>query len=92
MLNLILSILSIVFVFFIPGFLISLVFFPMKKIDLIERLALSFALSIAIIPLMVFYTNLIGIPITSLTVLLQTTAIILLTGIVLIFRKFKKSV
>ena len=76
-----------VYVLFLPGFLISYILFNKTKefevenkegIDWIERIALSFALSIAIVPLAVFYLNLIGIKIS----LLNTTLIIL--GIILI--------
>ena len=48
-------ILGLPFLLFIPGYLLILVLFPAKKriqgIDLIERLALSIGLSIAIVPL-----------------------------------------
>ncbi len=71
-----------IYVLFIPGFIISYIFFPKTKeleekrehiagmekgsIDIIERIALSFALSIAIVPLVVFYLNLIGLEINVL--------------------------
>src|SRR3989344_6060660 len=62
-----------VYVLFLPGFLISYLFFQKtseteKKgsIDWIERIALSFALSIAIVPLLIFYLNLAGMKITAL--------------------------
>jgi len=75
-----------VYVLFLPGFIISFIFFPKTKefdkkgegIDWLERIALSFALSIAIVPLAVFYLNLAGIKIS----LLNTALIIL--GIILV--------
>ena len=45
------------FVLFLPGFVWSYVFFEKGKIDEIERIALSFGLSIALIPLAVFWLN-----------------------------------
>ena len=48
------------YVLFLPGHFLTYAFFPKKDIDFIERLTLSFALSIAIVPLLVFYLNLIG--------------------------------
>jgi uncharacterized membrane protein len=57
-----------VYVLFLPGFIWSFVFFPLRTerhIDLIELIALSFALSIAIVPLAVFYLNLIGLKISA---------------------------
>lgn len=44
-------------VLFVPGFAWSYVFFARKNIDWIERVALSFGLSIALVPLTVFWLN-----------------------------------
>lgn len=57
MLEIIQIIFGAVFVLFVPGFALSFAFFPKKEIDWIERIALSFGLSIAIVPLLVFYLN-----------------------------------
>jgi len=46
-----------VFILFLPGYAWSFVFFKKGKIDLIERIALNFGLSIALVPLTVFYLN-----------------------------------
>lgn len=46
-----------VFVLFLPGFCWTFLFFDKEEIDIIERVALSFGLSIALVPLMVFYLN-----------------------------------
>jgi len=50
-------ILGSAFVLFLPGFVWSYVFFERGKIDEIERIALSFGLSIALVPLTVFWLN-----------------------------------
>ncbi len=93
-----------IYVLFIPGFIISYIFFPRtmefegkkenegnenKKhsIDWIERTALSFALSIAIVPLAVFYLNLIGIKINTLNSFLTILGIIIISGIILQIRR-----
>ena len=62
---------SSIYILFLPGFLATYIFFPKKlsnknSIYLIERIALSFALSIAVVPLLAFYLNLIGMKITTL--------------------------
>ena len=66
-----------IYVLFLPGFIISFIFFrktsEKEGIDWLERIALSFALSIAVVPLVVFYLNLIGVKIN----LLNTSLIIL---------------
>lgn len=49
-----------VFVLFVPGLIISYLFFDKLEIEWLERVALSFALSISIVPLLVFYLNLLG--------------------------------
>jgi uncharacterized membrane protein len=54
---------------FIPGRRLTQAFFTEKELDLLERIALSFALSIAVVPLLVFYCNLAGIPISAWLVL-----------------------
>lgn len=93
-----------VYVLFLPGFIISFIFFPKTKefdskkenaIDLLERIALSFALSIAIVPLVVFYLNLVGIRINILNTSLIILAIMIISIIILwkrqkIKRLFKK--
>lgn len=65
------------FLLFLPGFVWSHAIFPRKEIDWAERVALSFGLSIAIVPLTVFWLNwMFGIKITlissGLTVALLT--------------------
>ena len=48
---------GVIFVLFLPGYAWSFVFFKKGNIDLIERIALSFGLSIALVPLVVFWLN-----------------------------------
>ena len=56
-------------VLFVPGFVWSWVFFDKKEIDWLERIALSFGLSIALVPMTVFALNrLFGVLITTLNV------------------------
>ena len=45
------------FLLFVPGFAWSYVFFARKNINGIERVALSFGLSVALVPLTVFWLN-----------------------------------
>jgi len=46
-----------VFILFLPGLAWSFVFMARREIDWIERLALSFGLSICLVPLAVFWLN-----------------------------------
>ena len=66
-----------IFVLFIPGFALSWLFFPKKtEIDWIERIALAFGLSIAVVPLTIFYLNYIfGVKINIQNVTLTIAAI-----------------
>ncbi|MHA2010255.1 MAG: DUF1616 domain-containing protein [Candidatus Hodarchaeales archaeon] len=42
---------------FLPGYVWTYVFFKKDEIDIIERVALSFGLSIALVPILVFWGN-----------------------------------
>ena len=95
-----------VYVLFLPGFIITYIFFPKIQefdsgekqkgeresgsIDWIERIALSFALSIAIVPLAVFYLNLIGLKINMLNSFLVVLGIIIISVIILKIKQKKK--
>ena len=73
----------------------TFVFFPIKKqnekeIDVIERIALSFALSIAVVPLLVFYLNLIGMKINALNVVLIVAFIIAASAGVILWKNRKE--
>jgi len=65
------AILGFILVFFLPGFAWTLVFFNRRQINVIERIVLSFGLSIAVVTLSIFFLNiLIGIRITGLNCVL----------------------
>ncbi|MEK6922735.1 MAG: DUF1616 domain-containing protein [Nanoarchaeota archaeon] len=66
-----------IFVLFIPGYVMSFIFF--KQIEIIERIALSFALSIAVVPLVMFYLNLIGLKINLINSIIAISSIILIS-------------
>lgn len=85
----ILTIIGSAYVFFIPGFFLSFVFFKPDTITWIERVVFSFALSLALMPLSTFYSNIFGVPINQATVLLQSTTIIFVTGIILLIQMIK---
>ena len=71
------AVLGFILMFFLPGFAWTLVFF--KQINIIERIALSFGLSIAIVALSIIVLNvLLGIRINATNALL---IIIVVTGV-----------
>ena len=75
------ALLGLILVFFLPGFTWTLVFF--KQINIIERIALSFGLSIAVVTLSLISLNLLaGIKITGFNSVL---VIIVVTFIPLVF-------
>ena len=77
-----------VFVLFIPGFVWTYMFFNRNEIDMIERIALSFGLSIALVPLSVFYLNyLLGIKITLVNCSIIVVMLILIPAIWLEMKK-----
>jgi len=73
------------FVLFLPGYIITELF--LKRKDIIETIALSFALSIAIVPLTVFYLNKLGMRINTLNSFLTILGII---AIAVIIKKIRK--
>ena len=80
------AVLGSILVFFLPGFCWTLVFF--KQVNIIERIALSFGLSIAVVTLSIIVLHvLLGIRITGLNSLL---VIIVLTIIPLVFYYLKR--
>jgi uncharacterized membrane protein len=82
------AILGFILVFFLPGFAWTLIFF--KQVNIIERIALSFGLSIAVVTLSILILNvLIGVRITGLHSLL---IIIIVTIIPLTFYYLKRFV
>ncbi len=77
------------FVLFIPGLAWSYVFFLRKNIDWIERIALSFGLSIALVPLSVFWLNwLFDMKITLLSTLLTVCGLVVIAAVLILARKY----
>lgn len=75
-LPLIRAILGFALVFFLPGFAWTLVFFSGRQVNIIERLALSFGLSIAVVTLSILALNkLMGVRITGFNSVLIIAAI-----------------
>jgi uncharacterized membrane protein len=80
--------LGFVLVFFLPGFAWTLVFFNGRKINIIERLALSFGLSIALVTLSMLALNrLIDMRITGFSAVL---VIVTVTVVPVIFYCIKR--
>ncbi len=68
---------GLMFVLFLPGLVWSYVFFDKGEIEAIERMALSIGMSVAIVPLVVFWVHWIfEIQITLINVTLITSALI----------------
>ena len=85
-LPLIRALLGFIFVFFLPGFAWTLVFF--KQVNVIERLALSFGLSIAVVTLSILSLNkLIGVGITGFN---SALIIIVITIVPVVFYYLKR--
>ena len=82
--------LGFILVFFLPGFAWTLVFFSGKQVDVVERIVLSFGISIALVTLTIFVMNkLVGIEITGVSSL---AAILVLIVVPLIYCGVKRFV
>lgn len=79
-----------IFILFLPGYILTMTFFDEKEIDFLERFALSFALSISVVPLLSFYFNLIWIRINEVSVFLITLFVIVINLVYITFFKDKK--
>ncbi len=81
-------VLGLPFILFIPGYLLIYVLFPKKnkEIDIIERVALSFGLSIAVVPLIGLGLNYTPWGITLPSVLAGNSIFIVGMGLLAIFR------
>jgi len=83
------AILGFTLVFFLPGFAWTLVFF--KQVNIIERIALSFGLSIAVVTLSILSLNvLIGVRITGLNSLLIIIIVTIIPVVVYYLKRFIK--
>ena len=83
------AILGFILVFFLPGFAWTLIFF--KKVNVIERIVLSFGLSIALVTLSILTLNvLLGIRITGLNSLLTITVLTIIPVMVYYLRRIRR--
>jgi Predicted membrane protein len=82
-------ILGVIVILVLPGYIWSYVFFKREELDVLERVAVSIGLSIAIVPLLIFLLNQVfGMKITFTNSLL-TLLFFCLSGFALIFLKNK---
>ncbi len=88
MIEIVASLLAGFAVLFLPGFAITSVFFDKKELDVIEKAALSFALSIAVVPLLLFYMSWgLGVGINAANVAIAVLLIFLFCSLVYFNRK-----
>lgn len=77
-------------VLFIPGYLLSYSLFPLQttgmKIDTIQRIALSFAFSLGIIPIIGFFLNQTPLGLQNTQILISLHLVIVILGLVALFR------
>jgi len=86
------AILGFILVFFLSGFAWTLVFFNGKQINLLERTALSFGLSIAIVTLSILALNkLIGVSITGFNAVLVILAVTIIPVVTYYLKRYIKS-
>lgn len=77
------ALIGFILVLFLPGYAWSLVIFDKKEIDLIERIALSFGISIAIVPTTIFFLNKYGkVKISETNILLILILLIVIPALI----------
>lgn len=77
---------GIFYLLFCPGFVWTFALFRAKDIDSLERITLSFALSIALVPLSVYGAHLAGVSITALTITAVTLILIVSAALIFLIR------
>ena len=83
------AILGFILMFFLPGFAWTLVFFKGRQINIIERVALSFGLSMAVVTLSLLSLNaLFGARITGLNSALVIIVIIIIPVVFYYLNRF----
>jgi len=83
------AILGFILVFFLPGFAWTLVFFSSRQINMVERLALSLGLSIAVVTLCILALNkLIGLGVTGSNAVLVIIAVTIIPVIIYGLKRF----
>lgn len=83
-------ILGFVDLLLLPGYLIHLIFFPRAEdIDLPERFALSFGLSIALIPILALILNYLPGQLSFNNVVISESAVILSSGVIAFLRRVR---
>lgn len=88
-LNFIFVLIALFYVLILPGFILSYVIADKRAIDLVERVALSIALSISVIPLFVFYLSELGVKVTTLSVLIEILLIVVFSSTILLIKRVK---
>jgi len=85
------ALLGLVFVLFIPGYIATYSFFEVGEVDALERVALSVALSISLVVLIVMFSNLyLAIPINLVSIVAEIAFICVFFGNVTAFKRSRK--
>ena len=83
------AILGFKLVFFLPGFAWTLVFFNGRQINIVERLALSLGLSIAVVTLSIIALDrLVGMSITGSNAVLAIIAVTIIPVLIYCLKRF----
>jgi uncharacterized membrane protein len=90
-LNIVLQGIGAIYILFIPGLAVSLALFRWQSIEAIERVALSLILSVAVVPLVVFYLSIIGVKISLSNVIFEVAAVTILALVVAYIRRGQKN-
>lgn len=79
-------ILGLVYLLFLPGFVLSFFLTKEKHIASIERISLSIALSCTLTPIIVFYGYKTGLPINTLYISLEILFVLIISSLGLLIK------
>jgi uncharacterized membrane protein len=78
------------FVLIVPGMALSYVMYKRKAIDMVERLAIAFALSVSVIPLMTFCLSVYGLTVSRRLVVLEVVSVLVVAVVGIVIRSRRK--
>ncbi len=80
-----------VFFMFIPGYFLSFLLYENPKLDFIERVSISFALSISIVPILLFILGLVGIKTNYGLVIIAVTSVAFSSQLIRLYKVIFKN-
>lgn len=80
-------VLGLVYLLFLPGFVLSFFLIKKKTIVSVERMTISIALSCTVVPLIIFYGYKIGLPMNTFYISLEILFVLIVSSLGLLIKR-----